>query len=284
VDSEIDAYPSTAIGGLRIGVTPLEMASAYSTFANGGTHMEPFLVQKVTEDKDGEEVLLEEHRSIGEEVLSNDEAAVVTEALRAVITRGTASYYHDLDAEIGRPAAGKTGTSNEFIDAWFIGFIPQLSTSVWVGYPNERRSMVNINGLDVVNGENYPLDIWSLYMQSAVQKYPTVEQFDTPSPDLNLEIKTDGRTYVKPPPPPPEKTTEEKPEDEKKEESGSDDAADKPEVKKPPRVRQTPSGERRDRQPERQTPARQTPARQTPASPSPSSTSPDSASPAADGG
>jgi penicillin-binding protein 1A len=284
VDSEIDAYPSTAIGGLRIGVTPLEMASAYSTFANGGTHMEPFLVQKVTEDKDGEEVLLEEHRSIGEEVLSNDEAAVVTEALRAVITRGTASYYHDLDAEIGRPAAGKTGTSNEFIDAWFIGFIPQLSTSVWVGYPNERRSMVNINGLDVVNGENYPLDIWSLYMQSAVQKYPTVEQFDTPSPDLNLEIKTDGRTYVKPPPPPPEKTTEDKPEDEKKEESGSDDAADKPEVKKPPRVRQTPSGERRDRQPERQTPARQTPARQTPASPSPSSTSPDSASPAADGG
>src|SRR5829696_9490331 len=155
VDSEIDAYPSTAIGGLRIGVTPLEMASAYSTFANGGTHMEPFLVQKVTEDKDGEEVLLEEHRSIGQEVLTNDEAAVVTEALRAVITRGTASYYHDLDAEIGRPAAGKTGTSNEFIDAWFIGFIPQLSTSVWVGYPNERRSMVNINGLDVVNGENY---------------------------------------------------------------------------------------------------------------------------------
>ena len=214
VDSEIDAYPSTAIGGLRIGVTPLEMASAYSTFANGGTHMEPFLVQKVTEEKDGEEVLLEEHRSIGEEVLSNDEAAVVTEAMRAVVTRGTASYYHDLDAEIGRPAAGKTGTSNEFIDAWFIGFIPQLSTSVWVGYPNERRSMVNINGLDEINGENYPLDIWSLYMQGAVQKYPTVKQFDTPGPDLNLEVKTDGRTYVKPPPP-PEKTTEEKTTEEK---------------------------------------------------------------------
>ena len=282
VDSEIDAYPSTAIGGLRIGVTPLEMASAYSTFANGGTHMEPFLVQKVTEDKDGEEVLLEEHRSIGEEVLSNDEAAVVTEALRAVVTRGTASYYHDLDAEIGRPAAGKTGTSNEFIDAWFIGFIPQLSTSVWVGYPNERRSMVNINGLEVVNGENYPLDIWSLYMQGAVQKYPTVEQFDTPGPDLNLEVKTDGRTYVKPPPPPEktteEKTTEEKPGDEKKE-PGPGDAAAKPEVKRPPGVRQTPSGARRDRQPARQTPARQTPAR-----PSPSSASPAPASPAADGG
>src|SRR5215211_7850743 len=61
--------------------------------------------------------------------------------------------------------------------------------------------MVNINGLDVVNGENYPLDIWSLYMQSAVQKYP-IKQFDTPSSDLHLEVKTDGRTYVKPEPPP----------------------------------------------------------------------------------
>jgi penicillin-binding protein 1A len=272
VDSEIDAYPSTAIGGLRIGVTPLEMASAYSTFANGGTHMEPYLVEKVTEDKDGEEVPLEEHRPIGEEVLSNDEAAVVTEALRAVITRGTASYYHDLDAEIGRPAAGKTGTSNEFIDAWFIGYIPQLSTSVWVGYPNERRSMVNINGLDVVNGENYPLDIWSLYMQNAAQKYPVVEQFDAPSPNLNLEVKTDGRTYVKPPPPPkpPEKTTEEKSGGEKKQEPGSGDAGAQPEAQTPPESRQAPSGTGREGQ---------QPEQQAPASPAPSS-----ASPAPDGG
>ncbi|MBA2619286.1 MAG: hypothetical protein H0U91_14130, partial [Rubrobacter sp.] len=144
----------------------------------------------------------EEHRLVGQEALSRDEAAVVTESLRGVVERGTASYYHDLDAEIGRPAAGKTGTSNEFIDAWFVGFVPQLSTSVWVGYPNERRPMVNINGLEEINGENYPLDIWSVYMQSAAQKFP-VQQFDTPSPDLALEVKTDGRTYVKPPPPPP---------------------------------------------------------------------------------
>ena len=270
VDSEIDAYPSTAIGGLRIGVTPLEMASAYSTFANGGTHMEPYLVQKVTEDRDGEEVLLEEHRALGEEVLSKDEAAVVTEAMRAVITRGTASYYHDLDAEIGRPAAGKTGTSNEFIDAWFIGFIPQLSTSVWVGYPNERRSMVNINGLEEINGENYPLDIWSLYMQSAVRKYPVVDQFDTPNPDLNLEVKTDGRTYVKPPPPPPEKTTEEKPGEEEEKDQGTGDAATQPEEPNPPELPQAPSATDRERQ---------QPARQAPASPPASS-----ASPAPDGG
>jgi penicillin-binding protein 1A len=228
IDTEIDAYPSTAIGGLRVGVTPLEMASAYSTFANSGTHMEPYLVEKLTKDDKGKDTLLEEHRPSGEEVLSSDEAAVVTEALRGVIERGTASYYHDLDAEIGRPSAGKTGTSNEFIDAWFIGFIPQLSTSVWVGYPNERRSMVNINGLPVVNGENYPLDIWSLYMQSAVQKYP-LQQFDAPNSELHLEVKTDGRTYVKPEPPPePEKPKEQKSAVTKKENPPPENTVTKP--------------------------------------------------------
>ncbi len=210
VQTEVDAYPSTAIGGLRVGVTPLEMASAYSTFANSGTHMEPYLVERVSKEEGGEEVVFEEHRLAGTEALSRDEAAVVTESLRGVVERGTASYYHDLEAEIGRPAAGKTGTSNEFIDAWFIGYIPQLSTSVWVGYPDKRRSMVNINGLPEINGENYPLDIWSLYMQSATQRFP-VQEFDAPSPNLNLEVKTDGRAYVKPEPPPeppPEETTE----------------------------------------------------------------------------
>jgi penicillin-binding protein 1A len=264
IDTEIDAYPSTAIGGLRVGVTPLEMASAYSTFANSGTHMEPYLVQKVTTDDKGKDTLLEEHQTVGDDVLSKDEAAVVTEALRAVVERGTASYYHDLDAEIGRPAAGKTGTSNEFIDAWFIGFIPQLSTSVWVGYPNERRSMVNINGLEQINGENYPLDIWSLYMQSAVQKYPT-RQFDTPSSDLHLEVKTDGRTYVKPEPPPrppAEEPKEEKSKDRAQEEQGSGNADDKPEEQGPQVTRQTPS-------------ARDSDQEQAPASASPSSAPPE---------
>ena len=268
VDTEIDAYPATAIGGLRVGVTPLEMASAYSTFANAGTHMEPYLVQKVTTDDKGKDTLLEEHRMFGEEVLSKDEAALVTKALRAVIERGTASYYHDLDAEIGRPAAGKTGTSNEFIDAWFIGFIPQLSTSVWVGYPNERRSMVNINGLEQINGENYPLDIWSLYMQSAVQKYP-IQQFDAPGSDLHLEVKTDGRTYEKPEPPPkpPEEESEEqKTNDKTEEDHGPPNSEDKPEVQGPPEATQTPSARDSDQEP---------PSQQNPASDSPSSTSPE---------
>jgi penicillin-binding protein 1A len=265
IDSEVDAYPSTAIGGLRIGVTPLEMASAYSTFANSGTHMEPYLVEKLKRDDKGKDTLLEEHRPFGEEVLSRDEAAVVTQALRGVTERGTASYYHDLEAEIGHPSAGKTGTSNEFVDAWFIGFIPQLSTSVWVGYPNERRSMVNINGLPEINGENYPLDIWSLYMQSAVQKYP-VRQFDSPNPDLRLEVKTDGRTYVKPEPPP----EPEKPEEDKDNNNNDEDPSPENPVTSPeepgPSEEQPPSDS--DQEPSQQSPA---------------SASPSSASPAPDG-
>jgi penicillin-binding protein 1A len=205
--SEVGVYPSTAIGGLGEGVTPFEMASAYSTLPNAGVHMEPYLVQKVTKEENGDEIVIEQHRLQEERALTRDEAAVVTQALRGVITEGTASYYHDLDAEIGRPAAGKTGTTNNFVDAWFVGFIPQLTTSVWVGYPDERRPMVNINGLPQVNGENYPLDIWSLYMQSAVQLFPE-QQFDVPSPYLDLAVKTDGRAYVK-----PEETTEETTED-----------------------------------------------------------------------
>lgn len=191
--SELDPYPATAIGGLRIGVNPLEMASAYSTFANGGLHMKPYLVQKVTrENDDGEEEVVEEYRLNGDRALSRDEAAAAVEVLRGVVERGTASQFHDLDTEIGRPSAGKTGTTEEFADAWYVGFIPQLSTSVWVGYPGERTSMVNINGLSEINGENYPLDIWSLYMQAAVAKYP-VQQFDVPSPYLDLQIKKSGR-------------------------------------------------------------------------------------------
>ncbi|HEX2181427.1 MAG TPA: transglycosylase domain-containing protein [Rubrobacteraceae bacterium] len=216
ITSEVEAYPSTAIGGLGEGVTPLEMASAYSTLPNQGVHMKPYLVERVTKEENGEDIVVEEHRLREEQALTRDEAAVVTKALRRVITDGTASYYHDLDAEIGRPSAGKTGTTNNFVDAWFIGFIPQLSTSVWVGYPEERTPMVNINGLPEINGENYPLDIWSLYMQNAVSLYPE-QEFDVPSPYMDLQIKTDGRAV---PPPETTETTDESTTDEPSETDG----------------------------------------------------------------
>jgi penicillin-binding protein 1A len=198
IESELDPYLSTALGGLRVGVTPLEMASAYSTFANRGEHMKPFLVTKVTRiGEDGREEVLLEHEPEGERVLSEDEAATVTEVLRAVVERGTASRFHNLDAALGRPAAGKTGTTDRFVDAWFVGYVPQLTTSVWVGYPQSSRPMINVRGYQQINGENFPLDIWAAYMSRAVQKYPYAE-FEEPSDTLNLEVKRDGRAYSRP--------------------------------------------------------------------------------------
>jgi penicillin-binding protein 1A len=193
IETELDPYPATAIGGVRIGLTPLEMASAYSTFANSGVHMEPYLVEKVTTEKSGEEVVLESHRLKGNRALSRDEAAVATQTLRGVVEDGTASQFHDLDEELGRPSAGKTGTTERFRDAWYVGYVPQLATSVWVGYP-KPKSMVNVNGLDEINGENYPLDIWSAYMREAVEEFPE-QEFDKPSPDFELDKKTGGRAY-----------------------------------------------------------------------------------------
>src|ERR687885_929504 len=262
ITSKIGAYPSTAIGGLGEGVTPFEMASAYSTLPNAGVHMKPYLVQKVTKEENGEEIVIEQHRLKQEQALSRDEAAVVTQALRGVITDGTASYYHDLDAEIGRPSAGKTGTTNNFVDAWFIGFIPQLTTSVWVGYPDERRPMVNLNGLPVVNGENYPLDIWSLYMQHAVRMFPE-QRFDVPSPNLNLKVKTDGRTYVKPKKTKPEKTKPEKTTEET--DRTTESTGDKPaETRNKPKPAQ-PALQPTSRAPQAAPPAAQRPAAQRPA-------------------
>ena len=197
IESTIDTYPPMAIGGIGEGVTPFDMASSYSTLANGGTHMEPYLVERVTrEGESGEEITVQEGEQTGTEVLSKDQAAAITQTLRGVVQRGTAGRYRNLDAELGRPSAAKTGTSELFVDAWFVGYVPQLATSVWVGYPEERRSMIYVRGFPEVNGENFPLDIWSLYMQEATKDLP-VQQLDTPSSDLKLGIKTEGRAYGK---------------------------------------------------------------------------------------
>jgi penicillin-binding protein 1A len=67
--------------------------------------------------------------------------------------------YRNLDAELDSLSAAKTGTSELFVDAWFVGYVPQLATNVWVGYPEERRSMICVRGFPEVNGENFPLDI-----------------------------------------------------------------------------------------------------------------------------
>jgi membrane peptidoglycan carboxypeptidase len=84
-----------------------------------------------------------------------------------VVEDGTASMFHDLDEEIGHPSAGKTGTTDNFADAWYVGYTPRLCTSVWVGYAEGRRSLVGVHGIQEPNGETLPMDIWSDYMAIA---------------------------------------------------------------------------------------------------------------------
>ena len=172
ITSPVEPYPSTAIGGLGTGVSPLEMASAYATFAGGGIHRAPYAVERVERVSYGTSESLYDHRLTGRRVMTGNQAAVANEVLRGVVEDGTATMFHDLDEEIGRPSAGKTGTSNNFADAWYVGYTPRLCTSVWVGYPEGRLSMVGVHGIEEPNGEVMPMDIWSAYMARATEGDP----------------------------------------------------------------------------------------------------------------
>ncbi len=133
-----DVTLAFALGGLTNGVSPLEMARAYAVFANGGILVEPIAILRV-ERADG--TVLEEFRPHRRLVLSPEAAYIMTDMLRGVVERGTG-----IGANLGRPAAGKTGTTSEFTDAWFVGYTPSLVAAVWIGndsnkpmvYPNMR--------------------------------------------------------------------------------------------------------------------------------------------------
>jgi penicillin-binding protein 1A len=142
---------------LRIGVTPLEMADAYATIANGGTHIDPTIIDHVV-FPDGSVV------NVGNpprrRVFTDSETAAAIQILKGVITSGTGTA-----AGYGCPAAGKTGTSNNLANAWFVGFTPKLSTAVWVGYPQGNIGMPN--GF----GGALAAPIWHDYMTQASNGY-----------------------------------------------------------------------------------------------------------------
>jgi penicillin-binding protein 1A len=134
IEALLQSVPAEGIGGLTYGVTPLEMASAYATFANGGVHHKPTAISKV-EFPDGRVEQVD--AGDGKRVLSEGEAYEVTRILEGVITEGTGAGY----TSIGCGAeAGKTGTSEELSDAWFVGYTPMYSTAVWVGHPQSRAA------------------------------------------------------------------------------------------------------------------------------------------------
>jgi len=163
ITSHLDGIPAEGIGGLRIGVSPLEMADAYATIANGGWHVPPTAITKVV--LPGGRVV-----DLGDparrQVFSEGEAYAATQVLKTVIQSGTGTA-----ADYGCPAAGKTGTTSNYTDAWFVGYTPKLSTAVWVGYPNSTESMDDVNGLGPGFGGTLAAPIWKDYMERASDGY-----------------------------------------------------------------------------------------------------------------
>jgi penicillin-binding protein 1A len=130
ITSELNADPAISLGGLKYGVSPLEMASAYATLANGGVYVEPTIIQRIR-DADGN--VIWEAAPKTNQALSPGVAYDATRVLMANVQSGTGTR-----AAIGRPAAGKTGTTTDWTDAWFVGYTPHLSTAVWMGTPMPR--------------------------------------------------------------------------------------------------------------------------------------------------
>jgi penicillin-binding protein 1A len=163
ITSHLDGLPAEGIGGLRIGVSPLEMADAYATLANGGVHISPTAITKVVFPDNSVTDLGDPPR---QRVFPPDQAYAATKILEGVINRGTGTA-----AQFGCPAAGKTGTTSNYTDAWFVGYTPQMSTAVWVGYPNRTTSMNNVNGLGPGFGGTLAAPIWHDYMAQASDGY-----------------------------------------------------------------------------------------------------------------
>ncbi|MCZ4491743.1 MAG: glycosyl transferase [Conexibacter sp.] len=161
IKSPVDALPAAALGGLTKGVTPLEMANAYATIASGGWRNRVSAVNKVCFPKrlggfSCQREKKHRHRAFDDGVTSK-----ATEILEKNVQAGTGTK-----AQIGCPAAGKTGTVDNFTDAWFVGFTPHLATSVWVGHANDRRTL----GPGAAGGE-VAAPIWGAYMKTAHGKY-----------------------------------------------------------------------------------------------------------------
>lgn len=157
VKSPLEANLSLALG--TSGVSPLDQAAGYATLANAGIHIDPTPI-RVVRDSFGTAVLDDTYPQ-QTEVISAGTAYIVTSMLESVINEGTGYP----NAIIGRPAAGKTGTTTDFRDAWFVGFTPDLVAAVWIGNDNYRRMNESYGG-------NIPARIWARFMKEALAGTP----------------------------------------------------------------------------------------------------------------
>jgi membrane peptidoglycan carboxypeptidase len=167
--------PSIVLGAYE--VSPLDMASAYATIANDGRRVEPTTVSKVVSNEDEKVLYVAPEHPEGEQVISEDIANEATEIMIGDVTEGIAK-----DAYLGdRPVAGKTGTSENHFDAWFIGFTPELVTGTWMGYAEGGQTLEYVlqyaRRLHGLSGGITPAEIWKAYTRSVLSGEP-IEQFD----------------------------------------------------------------------------------------------------------
>ena len=176
ITTKLDGYPAEGLGGLRLGVSPLEMANAYATIASFGIRHKPIAVKKVV-FPDGKSEDLGKPK--GKRTFSQGTAWEATKILEQNIQRGTGT-----GANIGCPAAGKTGTVDDWTDAWFIGYTPKLTTATWVGYPNQKVPMLSVHGIRVAGG-TIPASIWHDYMANVATR--DCSDFQPPAGSANFQ-------------------------------------------------------------------------------------------------
>jgi penicillin-binding protein 1A len=153
--------PSIGLGS--IAVSPLDIASGYATLAAGGVYAEPMAIRRVVLDDGREDTTAGWGVPKRRRAVSEGTAAVVTRILEQNIQYGTGTR-----AAFGRPAAGKTGTNEEYADAWFAGYTPDLATTVWIGFTAGEIPMENVHGI-AVSGGSFPAEIWRLFMEPALE-------------------------------------------------------------------------------------------------------------------
>ena len=177
IEAPLESVPAEAIGGLAVGVTPLEMADGYATLASGGVHHEPTALGRV-EFPSGK--VDEPSPDSGDRVLTEGQAYEVTKLLEGVITQGTGAGYTYMGCGA---EAGKTGTSEGESDAWFAGYTPLYSTAVWVGHPQSREA----------TGFGGPTagPIWRSFMESAVgRRLPRIRRTVEPARTVGPRQRT----------------------------------------------------------------------------------------------
>jgi len=176
ITSDLEPNLSLALGSASMSLK--EITAAYSAFANGGNIVEPYFIERI-EDRNG--LMLEENQPTVRQAIPEDTAYVMTDLLKGVINEGTGQR----SRELGRPAAGKTGTTNDLKDAWFIGFSPDLLAGVWVGYDDSRPMSKGESGSRAAN------PIWNYFMAEAIKGQP-IEDFYAPEGVTFVKIDSDS--------------------------------------------------------------------------------------------